>query len=51
VSTVERRQGIKIAAPEEISFENGWISQSLFLTLPNIQMDNDYASYLKNLIR
>ena len=51
VSTVERRQGIKIAAPEEISFENGWISQSLFLTLPNIQVDNDYASYLKNLIR
>ena len=51
VSTVERRQGIKIAAPEEISFENGWISQSLFLTLPNIQMDNNYASYLKNLIR
>ena len=51
VSTVERRQGIKIAAPEEISFENGWISQSLFLTLPNIQMDNNYASYLKKLIR
>ncbi len=49
VSTVERRQGFKIAAPEEISLENGWITIDQLLALPNVQMENDYANYLKSL--
>jgi len=51
VSTVERRQGIKIAAPEEIALDNGWITPEQLLTLPNVIKGNDYSQYLRNLAR
>lgn len=51
VSTVERRQGIKIAAPEEIALENGWITPEQLLNLPNAIEGNDYSQYLRDLVR
>jgi len=51
VSTVEHRQGIKIAAPEEIALHNGWVSKEQLLNLPNVKIDNDYSNYLRNLAK
>jgi glucose-1-phosphate thymidylyltransferase len=31
VRTIEKRQGIKISAPEEIAYNNGWISRDLLV--------------------
>ena len=50
VSTVERRQGLKIGAPEEIALDNGWIDKDELKELPNAKKKNDYALYLRHLI-
>ena len=32
-ATIERRQGIKIASPEEIAFRKGWINETALVAL------------------
>jgi glucose-1-phosphate thymidylyltransferase len=46
VRTLELRQGIKIACPEEIAFENGWISADCVLQRAATLGSNEYAAYL-----
>lgn len=50
IATLENRQGLKVACPEEISYRQGWINQSQLekLILPLIK--NSYGLYLKSLI-
>ncbi len=50
VAAVEKRQGLKVACPEEIAYLNGFIDQDQLLKMAN-QFNNDYGSYLKNVIR
>jgi len=47
VRTIEKRQGIKIACPEEIGFEKGWISGSAVLDRADKLGKTDYAAYLR----
>ena len=50
VSTVENRQGFKIACLEEISFNNNWIKKRDILNAIKFYGNCDYSKYLKNLI-
>ena len=50
VSSVENRQGFKIACLEEISFNNNWIKKRNILNAIKFYGNCDYSKYLKNLI-
>ncbi|PHP64669.1 glucose-1-phosphate thymidylyltransferase [Zhengella mangrovi] len=47
VQTIERRQGIKIACPEEIGLEQGWLSAEQVLARAAELGAGDYASYIR----
>ncbi len=47
VRTIEHRQGIKIACPEEIAFDMGWIDADAMLKRADLLGKTDYASYLR----
>ena len=50
VSTIESRQGLKIACPEEISFRNGWISKKNLLKLADQVGYSQYGDYLRGIV-
>jgi len=50
VSSVENRQGFKIACIEEIAFNNKWIKKRDILNAIKFYGNCDYSKYLKNLI-
>tara|TARA_B100001079_G_C16278053_1_gene455205 strand:+ start:30 stop:902 length:873 start_codon:yes stop_codon:yes gene_type:complete len=50
VSSVENRQGFKIACLEEISFNNKWIKKRDILSSIKFYGNCDYSKYLKKLI-
>ncbi|MGL4404119.1 MAG: glucose-1-phosphate thymidylyltransferase RfbA, partial [Notoacmeibacter sp.] len=47
VRTIEHRQGMKIACPEEIGFEQGWLSTTELLAIADKLGKSDYATYLR----
>jgi len=51
VETLESRQGLKIACPEEIAWRNGWISDDSLLSIAKSLSTNSYGKYLSNLVR
>ena len=50
VETLERRQGLKIACPEEISWRNGWIDDGQLIQLAQPLMKSNYGQYLLNMV-
>ncbi len=50
VQTIESRQGLKIACPEEIAWANGWIDDEAVDRLADEMSKNEYGRYLKSLI-
>jgi glucose-1-phosphate thymidylyltransferase len=50
VSTIENRQGIKIACLEEIALNNNWISKKEIKTSIKFYGRCDYSNYLKNFL-
>ena len=50
ISTIENRQGLKIACLEEIAFNNGWITIKEIKKSINFYGKCDYSKYLKTLI-
>jgi glucose-1-phosphate thymidylyltransferase len=46
VRTIEQRQGLKIACPEEIALENGWIDADAVFRLASANK-SEYGDYLK----
>ncbi len=48
VRTLERRQGFKIACPEEIAFDQGFIDAAQLERLAEALGDHDYGRYLMN---
>ncbi len=50
IQTVEKRQGLKVACPEEIAWRNGWINDEELLRLSEPLMKNHYGQYLKQLL-
>jgi glucose-1-phosphate thymidylyltransferase len=51
VQTIEHRQGLKIACPEEIAFHNGYIDASQLEKLAKPLLKNAYGQYLMKLIQ
>ena len=49
VQTIEKRQGMQVCCPEEIAFENKWISAEELSKLADKYMKTDYGKYLKQL--
>ena len=50
VQTIERRQGLKIACPEEIAFRLGYISTAELEALASKLGKSSYGQYLKRLL-
>jgi len=47
VRMIERRQGIKISAPEEIAYKNGWITRAQLLESAERYGKSPYGQHLK----
>lgn len=50
VATLENRQGLKIACPEEIAFRNGWIDGATIAATADKLQKNSYGEYLLRII-
>ncbi len=50
VHTIEHRQGLKVACPEEIAFHNGWISANELRQRAAPLKKSGYGQYLLNLL-
>ena len=50
VETLERRQGLKVACPEEISWRKRWISDDQLMALSEPLSKNNYGRYLQALL-
>ncbi len=50
IHTIEHRQGLKIACPEEIAFRQGWISQQQLEEIAVRIGKSSYAAYLRRLL-
>ena len=48
VQMIEKRQGVKISAPEEIAFYHGWISREKLLESAKLYGKSPYGQHLKN---
>ena len=51
VQTIEKRQGVQVCCPEEISFQKGWISKEELSILADKYIKTEYGKYLKALIK
>ena len=51
VRALEHRQGMRIACPEEIAFNSGWLSREALLDLAVQLGKTEYGRYLSNLAR
>jgi glucose-1-phosphate thymidylyltransferase len=47
VKMVEEHQGLKISCPEEIAYNNGWISKEELLAVAKKMEKNQYGQHLK----
>jgi len=50
IATIEKRQGLKVACPEEIAFRKGYISPSQLEDLAQPLKKNEYGQYLLRLL-
>ena len=50
IATLQHRQGLKIACPEEIAWRAGWIDDARLEQLAAPLAKNGYGQYLKNLL-
>ncbi len=51
VQTIQERQGLKIAAPEEIAWRMGYIDAEQVLRLAEPLAENTYGAYLKQIVQ
>jgi glucose-1-phosphate thymidylyltransferase len=50
IATLEKRQGLKVACPEEIAFRQGWIDAEQIARLAAPMLKNGYGQYLMQLL-
>jgi glucose-1-phosphate thymidylyltransferase len=50
IATIERRQGLKVACPEEIAWRRGWIDDAGFERCAVALGKSTYAEYLRSLL-
>jgi glucose-1-phosphate thymidylyltransferase len=51
IQTIERRQGLMVACPEEIAYRNGYITPGQLEAIGNSMKSNAYGAYLLQLLR
>ena len=51
IATLEKRQGLKVACPEEVAFRAGWISAEQLAQQAQPMLKNGYGQYLMRLLR
>jgi len=51
IATIEKRQGLKVACPEEIAFRAGWIDAEQVRKSAEPLKKNDYGQYLLRLLQ
>ena len=51
IATLEKRQGLKVACPEEIAYRSGWIDAATLEQLAQPLMKNGYGQYLMQVLR
>jgi len=50
IATLEKRQGLKVACPEEVAYRSGWIDAATLEKLANPMLKNGYGQYLRRLL-
>ncbi|MGO1499874.1 MAG: glucose-1-phosphate thymidylyltransferase RfbA [Marinobacter sp.] len=50
IATLEKRQGLKVACPEEIAYRMGWIDAGQLDALAQPMVKNGYGEYLQKLL-
>ena len=50
IATLEKRQGLKVACPEEIAFRSGWIDAAQLEALARPMLKNGYGQYLMQIV-
>jgi glucose-1-phosphate thymidylyltransferase len=51
IATLENRQGLKVACPEEIAFRQGWIDAEQLQALAQPLTKNSYGQYLLRILK
>jgi glucose-1-phosphate thymidylyltransferase len=51
IATLEMRQGLKVACPEEIAYRAGWIDAEQLLALAQPMLKSGYGKYLQQVLR
>lgn len=51
IATLQKRQGLQVACPEEIAFRQGWIDAEALQRLATPLAKNGYGQYLLNLLK
>ena len=51
IATLEKRQGLKVACPEEIAYRSGWIDAAQLEALAQPMLKNGYGQYLSRLVQ
>ena len=51
IATLEKRQGLKVACPEEIAYRAGWISAAQLEQQAQPMLKNGYGQYLMQVLR
>jgi glucose-1-phosphate thymidylyltransferase len=51
IATLQKRQGLQVACPEEIAYRQGWIDATTLQKLAAPLAKNGYGSYLLNLLK
>lgn len=51
IATLQKRQGLQVACPEEIAFRKGWINAEQLAALADPLKKNGYGQYLLNLLK
>jgi len=51
IATLQKRQGLQVACPEEIAYRQGWIDTSALQKLASPLLKNGYGQYLMNLLK
>ncbi len=51
IATLEKRQGLKVACPEEIAYRSGWISGEQLEKLAQPLLKNGYGQYLRRVLK
>ena len=51
IATLEKRQGLKVACPEEIAWRAGWVTATQLEKLAQVMLKNGYGRYLMRVLK